>query len=171
MPLIGRQIELDRYPRGEIAPSDFRVVEVPVGAPAEGEVLVRNTWTSVDPGLRLRLRERAPTGYFPAFARRRPLDGIMTVGEVISSRAVGFAEGATVWHAFGWRDYAVVKAGAPALGGLATLARLDTTLAPAKQISRAARWHRPDRVRGAAARGRSAPRRRRLGVGRGRGCG
>ena len=57
----------------------------------------------------------------------------MTVGEVISSRAVGFAEGATVWHAFGWRDYAVVKAGAPALGGLATLARLDTTLAPANR--------------------------------------
>ena len=133
MPLTGRQIELDRYPRGGIAPSDFRVVEVPVGAPAEGEVLVRNTWTSVDPGLRLRLRESAPTGYFPAFARRRPLDGIMTVGEVISSRAAGFAEGATVWHAFGWRDYAVVKAGAPALGGLATLARLDTTLAPANR--------------------------------------
>jgi NADPH-dependent curcumin reductase CurA len=130
MSLIGRQIELDRYPRGEVAPSDFRVVEVPVDDPREGEVLVRNTWTSVDPGLRLRLREGAPNGYFPAFARRRPMDGIMTVGEVVQSRADGFAPGATVWHALGWRDYALVKAGAPALGGLGTLTRLDTLLAP-----------------------------------------
>ena len=130
MPLTGRQIELDRYPCGEVAPSDFRVVEVPVGDPRAGEVLVRNTWTSVDPGLRLRLREGAPHGYFPAFARRRAMDGIMTVGEVVESRADGFEQGATVWHALGWREYALVKAGAPALGGLGTLTRLDTGLAP-----------------------------------------
>jgi NADPH-dependent curcumin reductase CurA len=95
-----------------------------------GEVLVRNTWTSVDPGLRLRLRESGPAGYFPAFALGRAMDGIMTVGEVIESRAAGFAAGDTVWHPFGWRDYAVVKADQPALGGLATLTRLDTELAP-----------------------------------------
>ena len=51
----------------------------------------------------------------------------MTVGEVVESRAEGFAPGDTVSHAAGWRDYAIVKAGAPALGGLGTLARLDST--------------------------------------------
>ena len=35
----------------------------------------------------------------------------MTVGEVVESRADGFAPGDTVWHASGWRDYAVVQAG------------------------------------------------------------
>jgi NADPH-dependent curcumin reductase CurA len=130
MSLTSRQIQLARYPTGAIDPSDFRVIEVPVRAPRAGEVLVRNTWTSVDPGLRLRLRQSAPAGYFQAFEPGRPMDGIMTVGEVIESRATGFTCGDSVWHAFGWRDYAVVSAKATALAGLGTLRRLDTTLAP-----------------------------------------
>jgi NADPH-dependent curcumin reductase CurA len=88
-------------------------------------VLVRNTWTSVDPGLRLRVTPSGPAGYFAAFGLDTPMDGIMTVGEILESRATGFSLGDTVWHAAGWRDYAVVRAGEPALGGLGTLTRLD----------------------------------------------
>ena len=129
----GREVQLASYPDGEPRPSDFRIVETPVRDPRPGEVLVRNTWTSVDPGLRLRLAERAPTGYFAAFGLRSALDGIMTVGEVVASRAEGFSPGDTVSHAAGWRDYAVVAAGEPALGGLGTLTRLDTDRAPAQR--------------------------------------
>jgi NADPH-dependent curcumin reductase CurA len=128
----GCQIQLDRFPKDQITPRHFRIVDVTVREPAAGEVLVRNTWTSVDPGLRLRMRERAPEGYFPAFELGRPLDGIMTVGEVVESRAPGFAAGDTVWHAAGWREYAVIRAGAEALSGLGTLRRLDTSVAPAR---------------------------------------
>ena len=132
-PLSGREVQLASHPLGEPRASDFRIVEAPVRAPGPGEVLVRNTWTSVDAGLRLRLTERSPPGYFPAFGLRAPLDGIMTVGEVVESRADGFAVGDTVWHASGWRDYAVVAAGTPALGGLGTLTRLDTRAVPAQR--------------------------------------
>ena len=132
-PLSGREVQLASYPLGEPRRSNFRIVEAPVRDPLLGEVVVRNTWTSVDPGLRLRLAESAPAGYFPPFRLRAPLDGIMTVGEVIESRADGFAAGNTVWHASGWRDYAVVADRAPALGGLGTLTRLDTRLAPAQR--------------------------------------
>ena len=132
-PLSGREVQLASYPLGELRRSDFRIVEAPVRDPLPGEVVVRNTWTSVDPGLRLRLAESAPAGYFAPFRLRAPLDGIMTVGEVIESRADGFAAGDTVWHASGWRDYAVVADRAPALGGLGTLTRLDTRLAPAQR--------------------------------------
>ena len=76
----GREIQPIAYPRDEVRPEDFRVVEVPVRAPEEGEVVVRNTWTSVDAAHRLRLRERAPEGYFGAFALGAPMDGILTVG-------------------------------------------------------------------------------------------
>jgi NADPH-dependent curcumin reductase CurA len=131
--LTGREVQLASYPNGEVRTSDFRIVEAPVAHPRRGEVLVRNTWTSVDPGLRLRATERAPAGYFAAFGLRRALDGIMTIGEVVESRAHGFSAGDTVWHASGWRDYAVVAAGTPALGGLGTLTRLDTDLAPARR--------------------------------------
>src|SRR5947209_18073637 len=128
----GREIQLVSHPTDAVTPEHFRIVEAPVRAPRAGEVLVRNTWTSVDAGLRLRLRAAAPDGYFAAFPIGRPMDGIMTVGQVLESRADGFAPGDTVWHALGWRDYAVVRAGEEALGGLATLRRLDTRLAPAQ---------------------------------------
>ena len=128
--MTGREVQLVAYPRGEVRPSDFRVVEAEVAKPGPGEVLVRNTWTSVDAALRLRLRAKGPEGYFAAFPLEAPMDGIFTVGEVVESHADGFDPGDTVWHAAGWRDYAVVGAGVPALGGIATLKKLDLALAP-----------------------------------------
>jgi NADPH-dependent curcumin reductase CurA len=122
----GQEVQLQRRPDGALRAGDCGVIEAAVRDPRPGEVLVRNTWTSVDPGLRLRLRATGPAGYFPAFALHAPLDGIMAVGEVLESRADGFAPGDIVWHAAGWREYAVVRAGEPALGGLGTLTRLDT---------------------------------------------
>src|SRR5918912_3837620 len=120
----GRQIHLHQYPDGPVRPADFRVAEVDVPEPGAGEVLVRNTFTSVDPAIRLRLAADAPSGYFPAFPLDAALDGIMTVGEVLESRAAGFAPGDVVWHASGWREYAVVAAGAAALNGIGRLTRL-----------------------------------------------
>jgi NADPH-dependent curcumin reductase CurA len=129
MARTGREVQLVEYPQAEVRPSHFRVVEAPVAEPGDGEVLVRNTFTSVDPGMRLRLRESGPAGYFNSFPLRAPMDGIMTVGEVVESRADGFASGDAVWHAAGWRDYSVVAAGVPALSGLGTLAVIDTAFA------------------------------------------
>ena len=61
--VVGREVQPVAYPRGQVRPADFRVVEVAVREPGPGEVLVRNTWTSVDAALRLRLRETSPPGY------------------------------------------------------------------------------------------------------------
>jgi NADPH-dependent curcumin reductase CurA len=130
--MTGREVQLVAYPHGEVRPSDFRVIEVEVPEPGPGEVLVRNTWTSVDAALRLRLRAEGPAGYFTAFPLETAMDGIFTVGEIVESHADGFEAGDTVWHAAGWRDYAVVEAGMPALGGLATLTKLDLSVAPAQ---------------------------------------
>jgi NADPH-dependent curcumin reductase CurA len=128
--LTGREVQLHAYPNGEVATGDFRVVEAAVPELRPGTVLVRNTWTSVDPGLRLRLKEAGPAGYFTAFPLDAAMDGIMTVGEIVESRAQGFTPGDRVWHASGWRDYAVVEAGTPALSGLGTLKRIDADSAP-----------------------------------------
>jgi NADPH-dependent curcumin reductase CurA len=84
--------------------------------------------------MRLRLRESGPAGYFNSFPLHAAMDEILTVGEVVESRAEGYAPGDTVSHAFGWRDYSLVKDGVPSLGGVGTLARLDTTLAPAEKF-------------------------------------
>ena len=127
---MSREIRLRARPCGPVRASDFHLVTAPVREPWPGEVLVRNTWTSVDPGLRLRLAERGPAGYFAPFGLDEPMDGILTVGQVVDSRADGFSAGDTVWHAAGWREHAVVRAGEPALGGLGTLTRLDVDAAP-----------------------------------------
>jgi NADPH-dependent curcumin reductase CurA len=127
---VGRELQLVRYPRGAVRASDFRTLRVPVSEPRDGEVLVRNTWMSIDPGLRLRLRSASPAGYWPAQPLHETLSGVLTVGEVVSSRAEGFAVGDTVSHAHGWRDYAVVEAGRVEIGGIGTLRRVDTALAP-----------------------------------------
>ncbi|MHB8334811.1 MAG: NADP-dependent oxidoreductase [Acidimicrobiales bacterium] len=129
-----RQVELDRYPTTRLQASDFRVNEVDVPDLELGQVLVRNTWTSVDPGMRLRLGASGPRGYFQPFPLHAALDGIMTVGVVVESRTPGFVAGDTVSHALGWRELSVVDAGVAALGGLGTLTVLDTTVAPAKSF-------------------------------------
>ena len=121
------------YPEGEVQTSHFRIVETQLREPGPGEVLVRNTFTSVDPGMRLRLRASGPAGYFDSFPLRGPMDGIMTVGEVVESRADDFKPGDAVWHASGWRENSIVAAGVPALSGLGTLAHIDTGFAPAEK--------------------------------------
>ena len=130
MARVARQVHLLENPSGEVRPSHFRIAEVELPEPAEGEVLVRNLFTSVDPALRLQIRPTAPGGYFRAFPLNAPLDGIMSVGEVVQSRAEGFAAGDVVSHGWGWRDLAIVPAGVVSVGGVGTLAKLDTTLGP-----------------------------------------
>lgn len=116
----GRVVHLVGYPKGPLTPACFQVVKQRVSPPRPGKVLVRNTWTSVDPGLLLRMREDAPAGYFPAFPLGEALEGILTVGEVVESQHPSFTAGDTVWHARGWREYSEVAPEAEQLSGLGT---------------------------------------------------
>lgn len=118
-------LQVVAYPDGEVGPEHFALVDVDLPDIELGQVLVRNTWTSVDPGVRLRLRPEAPSGYFSAFALNEPMDGILTVGEVLESQAAGFAVGDTVWHSQGWREHAIVDADAVMMNGVGTLRVLD----------------------------------------------
>ncbi|WP_168702520.1 NADP-dependent oxidoreductase [Gordonia paraffinivorans] len=121
----GRQIVVRDYADDAIGPEHFEMVVAEVRGLEEGEVLVRNWWTSVDPGMRLRLRPDPPAGYFPQFKLGEPLDGVLTVGEVIESRAEGFSPGDVVWHPFGWRELSIVAADVNYMNGVARLQVLD----------------------------------------------
>jgi NADPH-dependent curcumin reductase CurA len=105
MALTSREVQLAARPRGAPVSGDFRIAEVEVPEPAEGEVLIRNRWMSVDPYMRGRMN--AGRSYVPPFELDQPLDG-GAVGEVVASRADGLAEGDLVLHDRGWRDYAVL---------------------------------------------------------------
>lgn len=124
------QVHVVTLPDGGVRPEHFELVSVDLPGPGAGQVLVRNTWTSVDPGMRLRLRADAPEGYFPAFPLGKPMDGIFTVGIVEESRAEGIPVGASVWHSYGWRSHAIVDPAEVAMNGVADLRVLDVEQLP-----------------------------------------
>jgi NADPH-dependent curcumin reductase CurA len=100
-----REVRLASRPVGEPRPDDFRLAEVEVPEPRDGEVLVRNVLMSVDPYMRGRMSDRK--SYVPPYELGEAMSG-GAVGEVVASRADGLAEGDVVLHDRGWREYAVV---------------------------------------------------------------
>ncbi|KAB2348510.1 NADP-dependent oxidoreductase [Actinomadura rudentiformis] len=105
--MISREIRLASRPTGEPVPANFELTEVEVPQPGEGQILVRNTWMSVDPYMRGRMDEAE--SYIPPFQIGAPLEG-SAIGEVVASGDAGIPVGATVSHFLGWREYALVNA-------------------------------------------------------------
>jgi NADPH-dependent curcumin reductase CurA len=119
---MNQQILLASRPAGEPTVDNFRLVEVLLPALAEGQVLVRHHYLSLDPYMRGRMNEGR------GYAAPQPLDAVMiggTVGEVVESRHAGFAAGDKVVGMGGWQQYSVVDAGQPGL-----LRKVDTTHVP-----------------------------------------
>ena len=100
---------LNSRPNGLPTADNFEHREIALPALTDGMVHVRNRWLSVDPYMRGRMND--VKSYVPPFQIGEPLEG-GAVGEVIESRAEGFAAGDTVLHMAGWRDEAVVPAAA-----------------------------------------------------------
>lgn len=109
-------------PQGEPTLDTFDLAETGLPPLEDGQILVRNTWLSVDPYMRGRMDEGGGFAGIPPFDVGAPLDG-GAVGEVVASRADGVSVGTTVAHFVGWREHAVVEA--------VTATPVDTDLAPA----------------------------------------
>ena len=109
LPTTSREWRLVARPHGEPQPSDFELAEVPVPAPGEGEVVVRNLFLSVDPYMRGRMND--VKSYVPPFALGQALEG-GAVGEVVASTVGTHAVGDLVLHMSGWREVAVGPADA-----------------------------------------------------------
>ncbi|HSV71956.1 MAG TPA: NADP-dependent oxidoreductase [Methylibium sp.] len=108
-PLRNRQVRLKARPPGIPQAEHFELAEAAVPALAEGQVLVRNVYLSVEPAMR---------GWVSAVANYSepvPLGGVMrsfAAGRVEASRHPDVAVGAWVTGLFGWQDYAVVDGAA-----------------------------------------------------------
>ncbi len=104
-----RRILLARRPKGAPVPEDFRFEDAALPEPAEGEVLKRTLWASIDPYMRGRMNEG------PSYAVPVAIGGVMggaTVGRVVTSRHPGYATGDLVLGQGGWQDYSVEPAAA-----------------------------------------------------------
>ena len=117
-PDINRRILLAARPLGEPTAQDFRLDESPVPVPAEGQVLLRTLYLSLDPYMR-NLMDEGGTRYAPAVPLKQPMVGA-TVSRVVASRHPGFGVGGLVLASAGWQDYALSDgAGLTPLGDIA----------------------------------------------------
>jgi NADPH-dependent curcumin reductase CurA len=107
LPATTREIRLTARPVGVPTADLFQLTSTPIQAPAEGQILVRNTWMSVDPYMRGRMDDRP--SYIPPFQVGSALEG-SALGEVIASRSSEIPVGATVTHFAGWREHATLDA-------------------------------------------------------------
>jgi NADPH-dependent curcumin reductase CurA len=99
-----REIRLVARPQGFPSEDLFELAEVPVPEPAEGQLVVRNAYFSVDPYMRPRMND--VRSYVAPFTLGEAMTG-GAVGRVESSRHPGFAEGDWVVHGLGWREWAL----------------------------------------------------------------
>ncbi len=122
MAAINRQIHLVSRPAGEANADNFRLVEQPLAAPGEGQVLVRQHFLSLDPYMRGRMNDAK------SYAQPQPLDKVMqggTAGVVVESRHPDYRAGDSVVGFGGWQEYAIVD---PATPG--SLKKVDTSRVP-----------------------------------------
>ena len=104
MTSVNKQITLVSRPAGFPQESNFRLVEVPISDPADGEFLVENLYLSVDPYMRGRMNDG------PSYAAPVAIGEVMIgecVGRVSCSRHKKFPEGTYVAGMFGWQEYVV----------------------------------------------------------------
>lgn len=122
MSTLNRQILLASRPQGEPSADNFKLVSTAVPALADGQVLVRHHFLSLDPYMRGRMNDSK------SYAAPQPLDQVMiggTAGEVVESRNANFQVGDKVVGMGGWQEYAVVDASQRGV-----LQKVDTTHVP-----------------------------------------
>src|SRR5687767_2576862 len=93
-------------PTGAVTEDNFRLETAPLPAPAEGEVLVKNLWLSLDPYMRGRMS--AAKSYVKGVDIGEVMVG-QTAGEVVDSKHPDFRKGDKVLTQLGWQLYGVAR--------------------------------------------------------------
>lgn len=119
IPSVNRQFTLAARPVGMPKESDFQLVETPLSAPGEGELLLKTLYLSVDPYMRGRISG------VRSYAEPVQIGGVIeggTVGEVIASNHPKYKAGDVVNGMWGWQTFAISNG--------VGLRKLDPSLAP-----------------------------------------
>jgi NADPH-dependent curcumin reductase CurA len=105
-----RRVLLASRPAGWVTEANFRIDEAPAPAPADGEVLVKNLWLSLDPYMRGRMSDAK------SYVKGVDIGGVMvgqTVGEVIESKHAQLKRGDKVLTQLGWQLYGTTREAIP----------------------------------------------------------
>jgi NADPH-dependent curcumin reductase CurA len=101
-----RRVLLASRPAGWVTEDNFRIEDAPMPSPAEGEVLVKNLWLSLDPYMRGRMSDAK------SYVKGVDIGEVMvgqTVGEVLESKNPRFRQGDKVLTQLGWQSFGCSK--------------------------------------------------------------
>jgi NADPH-dependent curcumin reductase len=102
-----RQIVLAARPKGVPTPDNFRLESGSLPVPAEGQLLLRTKYLSLDPYVRGRMNDAK------SYAAPIELGGVMegeVIAEILESRHPSYRQGELVQGRTGWRTHAAVPA-------------------------------------------------------------
>ncbi|WP_338076295.1 NADP-dependent oxidoreductase [Chlorogloeopsis fritschii] len=102
---LNRQFRLVSRPVGDIKESDFEYRQEPIPNPADGEVLVRTIYLSLDPTNRIWMSDMPQ--YMPPVEIGQVMRGVVS-GVVEESKNPNFQPGDLVSGMLGWQDYTIV---------------------------------------------------------------
>jgi len=122
VPTLNKQIHLVSRPRGEATADNFQLIEAAIPPLADGQVLVRHHFLSLDPYMRGRMDDAR------SYAPPQPLNQVMiggTAGEVVESRHPAFTAGDLVVGMGGWQQFSIVDGAAKG-----ALRKVDATRIP-----------------------------------------
>jgi hypothetical protein len=114
-----QQIILASRPTGAPVAENFRLESGPTPVPADGEILVRARYLSLDPYMRGRMSDAK--SYAKPVEIGEPMEG-ETVAEVLESRHAEYRPGDLVQARIGWRTHAAIS--------VAGVRRVNPGLAP-----------------------------------------
>jgi len=107
--MINRRAVLVSRPTGVAQAENFAIREAPVTSPAEGQILVRNEFLSVEPAMRGWVADR---GNYSAPVAIGSTMRALAVGEIVESRHPEYQPGEVVSGWFGWQELATVDGSA-----------------------------------------------------------
>jgi NADPH-dependent curcumin reductase CurA len=99
---MNQRVVLASYPEGWVTESNFRIETAPIPEPAEGEVVVKNLWLSLDPYMRGRMSQQK------SYVKGVEIGEVMTgetAGEVVESKHPKFKPGDKATAPSGWQLY------------------------------------------------------------------
>ena len=101
-----QRIVLASHPEGWVSEQNFELQKSPLPKPAEGEVLVKNLWLSLDPYMRGRMSKAK--SYVKGVEVGEVMVG-QTAGEVLESKNPALKPGDKVLTQLGWQLYGTTK--------------------------------------------------------------
>jgi hypothetical protein len=106
---MNKQILLNKRPQKIMTPDDFKLEIVDIPTIKDGEVLLKNSYLSIDAGFRFWMNEGSGNNILPAMALGQPVQGVV-LGTVIESKNPSYKQGDKLMTRCAWQEYSVITA-------------------------------------------------------------